>query len=124
LTGSGCTSARVFSNFGAEITALGLLRTVFFGAVAATLRTGLAAFLEAVFPLVGEVFAVTAFLPFETESVIFVLFFGCIFLAVNFLTAFTTFFTAAVAFFTGVFFAVDFFVVFCFLVSAIRSSFM
>jgi hypothetical protein len=97
----------------------------------ALIWTGFAAFLGAVLiatffraglPLVEDVFEAVLVTVFPEADLLLVddIFFGCTFVAVNFLTAFTTFFTVVTAFFTAVFFTGVFF----FFVSAIRSSFV
>jgi hypothetical protein len=131
LTASDFTSTRDFSIVGAGIEAFGLL---FAGTLALTgvFARIAAAFFEPVafLPVVladalfeAEVLPATVFFVFADEIVTFVFFFGCVFVAVGFLTAFTTFLTAVAAFLVVLFFAVGFRVVVFFFVSAILSSF-
>jgi hypothetical protein len=131
LTASDFTSIKDFSNVGAGITAFGSL---FAGTIA---LTGVLALVAATFfdlvtflPVVlaealfeAEVLPAVVFFALVDEIVTFVFFFGCVFIAVNFLTGFTTFLTAVVAFLVVLFFAVVFRVVVFFFVSAILSSF-
>jgi hypothetical protein len=132
LTTSDFTSIKDFSNVGAGITAFGsrlagtIALTGVFARVAATFFD-LVTFLPVVLADVlfeAEVLPATVFFAFADEIVTFVFFFGCVFVAVGFLTAFTTFLTAVAAFLVVLFFAVVFRVVVFFFVSAILSSFM
>jgi hypothetical protein len=132
LTDSDFTSIKDFSKVGAGITAFGPL---FAGTIALTgfLARVTATFFDLVtfWPVVladalfeAEVLPAPVFFVLADEIVTFVFFFGCAFVPVSFLTAFTTFLTAVVAFLVVLFFAVVFRAVVFFLVSAILSSFM
>jgi hypothetical protein len=132
LTASDFTSIKDFSTVGAGITALGsrfagtIALTGVFARVAATFFD-LVAFLPVVLAdafFETDFFTAAVFLALGEEIVTLVFFFGCVFVAVGFLTTFTTFLTAGVAFLVVLFFAVVFRVVVFFFVSAILSSFM